>query len=91
MNKLLFALPLLLSPFLLSAQQIAIQENYLIQGKVFSVKTSKKYASVEGCSKIALSKSKVEGFSFESKTSECTLFKKVRKITEKQGFVSGTK
>ena len=90
MNKILFALPLLFLPFFLSAQ-IAIQENYLIQGKVFSVKTSKKYASVGGCSKIALSKSKVEGFSFESKTSECTLFKKVRKITEKQGFVSGTK
>ncbi len=89
--KNLLLLSIVLLPTLLTAQQIAIQTNYAVQGKIFAVKTAKKYASVEGCSKIALSKSKVKGFSFDSKTGKCTLYKKVKSIKEKQGFVSGTK
>jgi hypothetical protein len=75
----------------ITSAQIVIQENYAIQGKIFAVKTAKKYSSVEGCSKIALSKTKVKGFTFESKSQKCTLYKKVRNIKEKDGFTSGTK
>jgi len=75
----------------IASAQIVIQENYAIQGKIFAVKTAKKYSSVEGCSKIALSKTKVKGFTFESKSQKCTLYKKVRNIKEKDGFTSGTK
>jgi|TARA_B100001094_G_scaffold19547_1_gene16684 hypothetical protein len=90
MKKLLLALMLVSLPSISSAQ-IVIQENYAIQGKIFAVKTAKKYSSVEGCSKIALSKTKVKGFTFESKSQKCTLYKKVRNIKEKDGFTSGTK
>jgi|TARA_B110000003_G_scaffold178284_1_gene177705 hypothetical protein len=90
MKKLLLALMLVSLPSIASAQ-IVIQENYAIQGKIFAVKTAKKYSSVEGCSKIALSKTKVKGFTFESKSQKCTLYKKVRNIKEKDGFISGTK
>ena len=90
MKKLLLALILVSLPSITSAQ-IVIQENYAIQGKIFAVKTAKKYSSVEGCSKIALSKTKVKGFTFESKSQKCTLYKKVRNIKEKDGFTSGTK
>jgi hypothetical protein len=90
MKKLLLALMLVSLPSIASAQ-IVIQENYAIQGKIFAVKTAKKYSSVEGCSKIALSKTKVKGFTFESKSKKCTLYKKVRNIKEKNGFISGTK
>ena len=90
MKKLLLALMLVSLPSITSAQ-IVIQENYAIQGKIFAVKTAKKYSSVEGCSKIALSKTKVNGFTFESKSQKCTLYKKVRNIKEKDGFTSGTK
>jgi hypothetical protein len=90
MKKLLLALMLVSLPSITSAQ-IVIQENYAIQGKIFAVKTAKKYSSVEGCSKIALSKTKVKGFTFESKSQKCTLYKKVRNIKEKNGFISGTK
>mgnify|MGYP001403232622 CR=1 FL=1 len=90
MKKLLLALMLVSLPSITSAQ-IVIQENYAIQGKIFAVKTAKKYSSVEGCSKIALSKTKVKGFTFESKSQKCTLYKKVRNIKEKDGFTSGTK
>ena len=90
MKKLLLALMLVSLPSIASAQ-IVIQENYAIQGKIFAVKTAKKYSSVEGCSKIALSKTKVKGFTFEPKSQKCTLYKKVRNIKEKDGFTSGTK
>ena len=90
MKKLLLTLMLISLPSIASAQ-IAIQDDYAIQGKIFAVKTAKKYSSVEGCSKIALSKTKVKGFTFESKSQKCTLYKKVRNIKEKDGFTSGTK
>ena len=87
----LFALSLILIPSFACAQQIAIQNDYTIEGKIFAVKTAKKYASVEGCSKIALKKSKVAGFSYDSKTAKCTLFKRVKNLKAKEGFISGTK
>ena len=90
MKKILLALSLITLPSLASAE-LAIQDGYSIQGKIFAVKTAKKYSSVEGCSKIALSKSKVAGFTFESKSQKCTLYKKVRNLKAKEGFVSGTK
>ena len=90
MNRLLLALTAITLPSIASAQ-IAIQDDYAIQGKIFAVKTAKKYSSVEGCSKIALSKNKVEGFTFEPKSQKCTLYKKVRSIKAKKGFISGTK
>jgi hypothetical protein len=90
MKRLLLALTAITLPSIASAQ-IAIQEDYAIQGKIFAVKTAKKYSSVEGCSKIALSKTKVEGFTFEPKSQKCTLYKKVRNMQPKEGFISGTK
>jgi len=90
MKNLLLGLTLISLPTMLSAE-IEIKEDYAIQGKIFAVKTAKKYSSVEGCSKIALSKTKVKGFTFESKSQKCTLYKKVRNIKAKDGFVSGTK
>ena len=90
MTKILLALSLITVPSLVSAE-LAIQDGYSIQGKIFAVKTAKKYSSVEGCTKIALSKSKVAGFTFESKSQKCTLYKKVRSLKAKTGFISGTK
>ena len=90
MKKILLALSLITLPSLASAE-LAIQDGYSIQGKIFAVKTAKKYSSVEGCTKIALSKSKVAGFTFESKSQKCTLYKKIRYLKAKTGFISGTK
>ncbi|MGB2367094.1 MAG: hypothetical protein ACPH59_03095 [Gammaproteobacteria bacterium] len=90
MKKILLALSLITVPSLVSAE-LAIQDGYSIQGKIFAVKTAKKYSSVEGCTKIALSKSKVAGFTFESKSQKCTLYKKIRSLKAKTGFISGTK
>ena len=48
MKKILLALSLITLPSLASAE-LAIQDGYSIQGKIFAVKTAKKYSSVEGC------------------------------------------
>ena len=77
-------------PFSISAE-IAIQDGYAIQGKIFSVKTAKKYSSIEGCSKYALSTTKVQGFTFNKTSQKCTLFKKVRNLKPESNSVSGTK
>ena len=90
MKKILLALSLITLPSLASAE-LAIQDGYSIQGKIFAVKTAKKYSSVEGCTKIALSKSRVAGFTFESKSQKCTLYKKIRSLKAETGFISGTK
>ena len=50
MKKLLLGLRLIALPSTASAQ-MNIQDGYAIQGKIFAVKTAKKYSSVEGCHK----------------------------------------
>ena len=91
MKKLyITALGLMIAPSM-SFAEIAIQDGYSIEGKIFAVKTSKKYASVDRCAKIAMSKNSVEGFTFKSATNKCFLYKKVRSLKEDSGSVSGTK
>ena len=90
MKNIVLALTLIALPSIANAE-LSIQDGYAIQGKIFAVKTAKKYSSVDGCSKIALAKSNVAGFTFESSSQKCTLYKKVRNIKAKTGFVSGTK
>ena len=89
MKKLLLFATIIF-PFSISAE-IAIQDGYAIQGKIFSVKTAKKYSSLEGCSKYALSKTKVQGFTFDKTSQKCTLYKKVRNLKPEPNSVSGTK
>ena len=88
--KRLLLLAAFVFPFSMFAE-IAVQDGYSIEGKIFSVKTAKKYSSVEGCSKYALSKTKVQGFTFDKKSQKCTLFKKVRNLKQESNSVSGTK
>jgi hypothetical protein len=84
------ALAVLIIPSV-SFAEIAIQDGYSIEGKIFAVKTSKKYASVDSCAKIAMSKSRVAGFTFKSSSKKCFLYKNVRALKEDSGSVSGTK
>ncbi len=84
------ALALLIIPSV-SFAEIVIQDGYSIKGKIFAVKTSKKYASVDSCAKIAMSKTRVAGFTFKSSSKKCFLYKNVRALKEDSGSVSGTK
>jgi len=90
MKNILLALTLITLPSVVSAE-INIQEGYIIEGRILSVKTAKKYSSVEGCTKLAASKSKVSGFTLDTNSQKCTLYKNVKNLKSKEGFVSGTK
>jgi hypothetical protein len=90
MKNILLALTLITLPSFVSAE-INIQEGYTIEGRILSVKTAKKYSSVEGCTKLAASKSKVSGFTLDTNSQKCTLYKNVKNLKSKEGFVSGTK
>lgn len=90
MKNILFAISLISLPSVVSAE-FNIQEGYTIEGRILSAKTAKKYSSVEGCAKLASSKSKVSGFTFDTSSKKCTLYKNVRNLKSKEGFVSGTK
>ena len=90
MKNILLALTLITLPSVVSAE-INIQEGYIIEGRILSVKTAKKYSSVEGCTKLAASKSKVSGFTLDTNSQKCTLYKNVKNLKPKEGFVSGTK
>ena len=84
MKKLLLLASFVILPLAVNAE-IALQDGYAIKGKIFAVKTAKKYSSVEGCTKAALSKGKIKGFTFESNTQKCTLYKKIKNIQPKKG------
>ena len=90
MKNFLLALTLITLPSVVSAE-LNIQEGYSVEGKILSVKTAKKFSSVEGCSKLAASKSKVSGFTFDTKSQKCTLYKNVENVKANEGFVAGTK
>ena len=86
----LITLTLLIVPSI-SFAEVAIKDGYSIEGKIFAVKASKKYASVDGCSKIAMSKSRVKGFTYEADTNKCYLYKSIRSMKEDPSSDSGTK
>ena len=57
----------------------------------FSVKTAKKYSSVQGCTAAANAKSRVKGFTFNTTSQKCTLYKSIRGERKNSSSVSGKK
>ena len=55
-----------------------MQEGVALKGSIFAVKTAKKYSSVEGCTTAANAKSRVKGFTFNTTSKKCTLYKSIR-------------
>ena len=65
MKQLLMSVFLLI-PVMLTAD-FDLKEGYSVKGKIASVKTSSKYASVEKCQNFADSRSKIVAFTYDSK------------------------
>ena len=81
---------LLSLPFQASAS-MDVQEGVALKGAIFAVKTAKKYSSVEGCTAAANAKSRVKGFTFNSTSQKCTLYKSIRGERKSSSSVSGKK
>ena len=90
MKKIIMTAVLLSLPFQASAS-MDVQEGVALKGSIFAVKTAKKYSSVEGCTAAANAKSKVKGFTFNTTTQKCTLYKSIRGVRQNTSSVSGKK
>ena len=90
MKKIIMTAVLLSLPFQASAS-MDVQEGVALKGSIFAVKTAKKYTSVEGCTAAANAKSKVKGFTFNTTTQKCTLYKSIRGERQNTSSVSGKK
>ncbi len=90
MKKIIMTAVLLSLPFQASAS-MDVQEGVALKGSIFAVKTAKKYSSVEGCTAAANAKSKVKGFTFNTTTQKCTLYKSIRGERQNTSSVSGKK
>ena len=90
MKKIIMTAVLLSLPFQASAS-MDVQEGVALKGSVFAVKTAKKYSSVEGCTAAANAKSRVKGFTFNTTTQKCTLYKSIRGERQNTSSVSGKK
>ena len=87
MKQLLMSVFLLI-PVILTAD-FDLKEGYTVKGKIASVKTSSKYASVEKCQNFADSRSKIVAFTYDSKKKKCTLYKSVRSVIKESKSTSG--
>ena len=90
MKKIIMAAILVSLPFQASAS-MDVQEGVALKGSIFAVKTAKKYSSVEGCTTAANAKSKVKGFTFDTSSQKCTLYKSIRGERKSASSVSGKK
>jgi hypothetical protein len=90
MKKITMIAILLSVPFQVSAS-MDIQEGVALKGSIFAVKTAKKYSSVEGCTSAANAKSRVKGFTLNTTSKKCTLYKSIRGERKNSSSVSGKK
>jgi hypothetical protein len=60
-------------------------------GKIATVKTSKKFRTVESCQALCTSRSSCVAFTLDSSKGSCTILKTVTKETENTDAVSGLK
>jgi hypothetical protein len=60
-------------------------------GKIATVKTSKKYRTVESCQALCTSRSSCVAFTLDTSKGSCTVLKSVTKETKNTNAVSGLK
>ena len=90
MKKIIMTAILISLPFQATAS-MDVQEGIALKGSIFAVKTAKKYSSVEGCTTAANAKSRVKGFTFNTTSKKCTLYKSIRGERKNTSSVSGKK
>lgn len=69
---------------------LTVSEGIKLKGSILSVKTTKKYTSVEGCKLLAEKKSKAVAFNLDTSEGKCYLLKSVTGSTNSASVVSGS-
>lgn len=93
MNKIvsLFALALLAIPSINAEVNFTVKENISFDGKIATVKTSKKFRNVSACQKLCESRNSCAAFVLDAKAGSCTILKTVTDEDQKEGVISGSK
>tara|TARA_Y100000385_G_C12564500_1_gene413604 strand:+ start:127 stop:405 length:279 start_codon:yes stop_codon:yes gene_type:complete len=87
MKQILLTIATALPVFMVA--DLDIKEGVSVSGKIFAVRDTAKYGSVEKCGTYAQSRSKIVAFTYNSKKRECTLYKSVRSLNEENYATSG--
>ena len=69
----------------------SIKENISFDGKIATVKTSKKFRNVEACQNLCESRNSCVAFVLNTKAGSCTILKSVTDEDPKDGVTSGSK
>ena len=69
---------------------LTVSEGVKLKGSILSVKTTKKYTSVEGCKLLAEKKSKAVAFNLDTSEGKCYLLKSVTGSTNSASVISGS-
>ena len=69
----------------------SVKENISFDGKIATVKTSKKYRSVEACQQLCESRNSCTAFVLNTNAGSCTILKSVTDEDVKEGVTSGSK
>jgi len=67
------------------------KENIVLKGKISTVKTSKKYRSVEACQALCESRNSCVAFTLNMQKGTCTILKNVSSEVSNEDAVSGLK
>ena len=87
----LLTIVLFAMPSLYAGVDFTVKENISFDGKIATVKTSKKYRNVEACQKLCESRNSCAAFVLNSKAGSCTILKSVTDEDAKEGVTSGLK
>tara|TARA_B100000029_G_scaffold516415_1_gene629649 strand:- start:4946 stop:5227 length:282 start_codon:yes stop_codon:yes gene_type:complete len=69
---------------------LTVQEGVELKGQILSIKSARKYSTVEGCKAIAEKRSKVVGFKLDKDAGKCYLLKTISGSSPNPEFVSGS-
>tara|TARA_B100000902_G_C27280781_1_gene901645 strand:- start:1728 stop:2018 length:291 start_codon:yes stop_codon:yes gene_type:complete len=67
------------------------KENILLKGKIATVKTSKKFRSLEACQALCESRSSCAAYTLDTSKGSCTILKNVSKEVSNSNATSGVK
>ena len=88
--KVSFAFFIFISVQSLEAEMVfEPKENIVLKGKISTVKTSKKYRSVEACQALCESRSSCAAFILNTQKGSCTILKNVSSEVSNEDAISG--
>ena len=78
-------------PSMAADMNFELKENITLKGKIATVKTSKKFRSLESCQALCESRNSCSAFTLDTSKGSCTIFKNVSNEVANSDATSGVK